>query len=378
MAKHKRLLDRYRSWLYPALAAIDPERAHHLALRALKITSSAAFGVSWLAPPVDERLRIRQFGLEFVNPLGAAAGLDKDADAVTGLLKLGFSAVEVGAVTPLPQPGNPRPRLWRFPEERALINALGFPSIGAAVVRQRLAGQQFPGVIGVNLGKNRSTATESAVEDYMSVVESLWDMTDYFTVNVSSPNTPGLRDLQRREALLDILRPVMEQNRNLAELHKSHSRPVLVKIAPDLTDEALDEVISGIIDGEASGVVVCNTTTDHRLLGRKTTQLPGGLSGRPLRSLALDMTRKVYRRTGGELPIIGVGGIEDAQDVIQRMKAGASLVQIYTAFVYGGPALPGVIVHDLIDYVDREGLKSISDIVGIDTEPDEPEICHSA
>lgn len=366
MTRGQTLVNRYRQWLYPVLAKIEPERAHRIALHTLKVTGSAPMTLDWLAPPVDERLSVERFGVRFANPLGVAAGLDKDAEAVAGLLRLGFGAVEVGTITPRPQPGNPPPRLWRFPDDGALINALGFPSMGAAAVRQRLVGRQFPGVIGINLGKNRSTPVEEAPEDYVSVLETLWDVADYFTLNVSSPNTPGLRDLQRRDALLAILRPLMEQNKRSARLLGGRERPVLVKIAPDLTDDALDEVLAGTIEGAASGLIVANTSTDHGLLRGHAGHLPGGLSGRPIRQLALAVVRKVHQRTGGSLPIVGAGGIENAAGVIERMRAGASLVQLYTAFVYGGPALPGVIVRDLLDYVDREGLRSIEDIVGAD------------
>ncbi len=364
MTRRQKLVNRYRQWLYPVLATIEPERAHRLALHSLKLTGSAPAALDWLAPPLDERLNVERFGVRFANPLGVAAGLDKDAEAVTGLLRLGFGAVEIGTITPRPQPGNPPPRLWRFPDDGALINALGFPSQGAAAVRQRLVGRQFPGVIGINLGKNKLTPARDAAEDYVSVVETLWDVADYFTLNVSSPNTPGLRDLQRRDALLSILRPVMEQNDRSARLLGGHERPVLVKIAPDLTDEALDEVLAGTIEGEASGIIVANTSTDHCLLRGNAGHLPGGLSGRPIGALALGMVRKVRQQVGDSLPIVGVGGIENAADVIERMRAGASLVQLYTAFVYGGPALPGVIVRDLLDYVEREGLRSIEEIVG--------------
>ncbi len=364
MAARRSFVDRYRLWFYPLLAVIEPERAHRLALHTLRLTGPPSAALKWLAPPVDDRLGIDLFGLRFANPLGVAAGFDKDGAAVAGLLELGFSAVEVGTITPRPQAGNPPPRLWRFPDEGAVINALGFPSKGAALVRQRLAGKHFPGIVGINLGKNRHTSAEEAAADYVSVIETLWDVADYFTINVSSPNTPGLRDLQRRDALTAILRPVIDQNHRSARLLGGRERPVLVKIAPDLTDDALDEVLAGTIDGEASGVIVSNTSTDHSLLARDIGHFPGGLSGRPIRRLALGLVRKVYQRTHGELPIVGVGGIESAADVIERMKAGASLVQLYTAFIYGGPALPGVIVHDLIKYADRVGIRSIDEIIG--------------
>ncbi len=366
MAGRKILVDRYRSWLYPLLASIEPERSHHLALSFLKTCGAVPGLLDRLAPAVDTRLQVERFGLTFANPVGVAAGFDKDAEAVTGLFKLGFGAVEVGTVTPQPQSGNPPPRLWRFPPEQALINALGFPSQGAAEVRERLVGRHFPGIVGVNLGKNRTTPMEEASGDYVSVLETLWDVADYFTINISSPNTPGLRDLQRHDALIGILRAVMEQNARSARLHGGADRPVLVKIAPDLDDRSLESVLAGTIDGEASGIIVSNTSTDHSLLGRTVNHLPGGLSGRPIRSLATEMVRKVRAQVGDRLPIVGVGGLESAEDVVERMRAGASLVQLYTAFIYGGPALPAAIVQDLQRYVDHVGLSSIEEIIGID------------
>jgi dihydroorotate dehydrogenase len=362
------VIARYRGWIYPFLARLEPERSHHLALRMLRIAGSIPDRLDplrWLSGPLDDRLRVEQFGLSFANPLGVAAGFDKDASAVGPLLELGFGAVEVGTVTPRPQPGNPPPRLWRFPEQDALINALGFPSQGAAAVRERLVGREFPGIVGINLGKNRETSVVHASEDYVSVLATLWDVADYFTVNVSSPNTPGLRDLQRRDVLTGILLALTEQNARSARLHDEAKHPILVKIAPDLDDEGLDSVLAGTIEGGASGIIVANTSTDRSLLNQPVPNLPGGLSGKPLKERATNLVRSVYSETSGQLPIIGVGGITSAADVIERMRAGASLVQLYSAFIYGGPALPGQIIRDLLSYVEREGLRSISDIVGV-------------
>ena len=369
MTDGQNVIARYRGWLYPLLARLDPERSHHLALRMLRVSGAFPRSIDplrWFSGPLDDRLQVEQFGLSFANPLGVAAGFDKDANAAGPLLDLGFAAVEVGTVTPRPQPGNPPPRLWRFPEQDALINALGFPSQGAAAVRERLVGRIFPGVIGVNLGKNWETPVLHASEDYVAVLATLWDVADYFAVNVSSPNTPGLRDLQRRDALTGILLALTEQNARSARLHDAATRPILVKISPDLDDEGLDSVLSGTIAGGASGIIVSNTSIDRSLLTQPVPNLPGGLSGRPLRERATDLVRSIYARTSGQLPIIGVGGIASAADVIARMRAGASLVQLYTAFIYGGPALPGQIVRDLLNYVEREGLRSISEIVGVE------------
>ncbi|HEX3721375.1 MAG TPA: quinone-dependent dihydroorotate dehydrogenase [Nitrolancea sp.] len=358
---------RYRTWVYPLLARLDPERSHRLALRLLRVSQVFPDRIDPLglfATPLDPRLRVERFGLSFANPVGVAAGFDKDGTAVAPLLSLGFGAVEVGTVTPRPQVGNPPPRLWRFPEEGALINALGFPSHGAADVRQRLIGRRFSGIVGINLGKNRETPGIHAAEDYVAALSTLWDAADYFVVNVSSPNTPGLRDLQRSEALTGILLALMEQNTQSARLHDAPKRPILVKISPDLDDEGLESVLAGSLDGGASGIIVANTSTDRGLLTQQVPSLPGGLSGSPISGRAVSLTRAVYQQTNGQLPIIGVGGIATAADVVERMRAGASLVQLYTAFVYGGPCLPGRIARDLLSFVEREGLHSISEIVG--------------
>lgn len=357
----------YRAALFPALKRVDAERAHRLTIRGLHRAERTPGGLAALralAGPDDERLRVHRFGLTFPNPLGVAAGLDKDAEAVAALFALGFGAVEVGTVTPRPQPGNPRPRVWRLPEEAALINAMGFPSDGAAAVRSRLVNRHLPGVVGVNLGKNKDTPAERAGEDYAAVLAALWDVADYAVVNVSSPNTPGLRDLQRREALVEILQAVDAANQRAARVHDRRPRPVLVKIAPDLDDQALDDALAGAIEGGAAGIIVSNTTIDRSLLRGPAPDYPGGLSGAPLRERATALTREVYRRAGDRLPIIGVGGIASAADVIERLRAGASLVQLYTGFVYGGPALPGQITRDLLAYIEREGLRSVEELVG--------------
>ncbi|HET9015005.1 MAG TPA: quinone-dependent dihydroorotate dehydrogenase [Thermomicrobiaceae bacterium] len=359
----------YRGVVYPALSRLDAEQAHRLTLRALDGLERLPAGLPLLrgfAGPTDDRLRVARFGLRFPNPVGVAAGLDKDGEAAAALLALGFGAVEVGTVTPRPQPGNPRPRVWRLTDQGAIVNAMGFPSAGAAAVRARLAGRTLPGVLGVNLGKNRETPAERAAEDYAAVLEALWDVAGYVVVNVSSPNTPGLRDLQRRAALVEILGTVADVNRRGARLHGAPERPVLVKLAPDLDEAGLEDAIAGAVEGGAAGLVVSNTTSGRAGLHAPVPEHPGGLSGRPLRERATALTRAARRLTGGRLPIVGVGGIADAADVIERMRAGASLVQLYTGFVFGGPALPGRIVDDLLDFVERAGLRSIEEIIGVE------------
>jgi len=351
-SRTKRPLDPWRSLLFPVLSRIEPERAHLAALGCLALAQKTRGGLALLrrfAGPDDERLRVRKFGLVFPNPIGAAAGLDKDADAVAALLAIGFGSVEAGTVTPRPQPGNPRPRVWRLREQAAIVNRLGFPSLGATAVRRRLAGRRFPGIVGVNLSKNRETPASRAAEDCAAVLRTLADAADYAVLNVSSPNTPGLRDLQRRDALIDILQ-AMEAVRPRI--------PILLKISPDVTDRELDEVLSGALEGGAVGVVVANTTSGG---GRE-----GGLSGPPIRARATALVRQVRRRCGPSLPIIGVGGISRVEDVVERLKAGACLVQLYTAFVYAGPGLPGRLVRGLREFMDREGVRRVEDLVGID------------
>ncbi|NUN49733.1 MAG: quinone-dependent dihydroorotate dehydrogenase [Candidatus Brocadiae bacterium] len=355
----------YRALVYPLLSRIEPEKAHAIALRSLRAAQATPGGLALLrtlSAPRDPRLEIRAFGLRFANPVGAAAGMDKNADAVAALLALGFGCVEAGTITPRPQPGNDRPRVWRLPEAAALLNALGFPSNGAAAVEKRLAGRTFAGVVGVNLGKNKETPAEEAAKDYAAVLDRLWNCMDYAVVNVSSPNTPGLRALQSRAAILDIFSALRVVNRSGGRARAP--RPLLLKISPDLTDDQLDDALAAALEASAAGVVVANTTLDRSSLADPLPGRPGGLSGAPLREKSLALLRKVRQRVGRRLPIIGVGGIATAEDVIQRMKAGACLVQLYTAFVYAGPGLPGQIVRGLSEYVRREGLKSLEEIVG--------------
>jgi len=355
----------YRALLYPLLSRIEPEKAHAIALKSLRAAQATPGGLALLrtfSAPRDPRLEVRAFGLRFANPLGAAAGMDKNADAVAALLALGFGCVEVGTVTPRPQPGNDRPRVWRIPEAAALLNALGFPSHGAAAVGKRLAGKAFQGIVGVNLGKNKATPAEDAAQDYAAVLDRLWECMDYAVVNVSSPNTPGLRALQSRAAILDIFSALRVVNRSGGRARAP--RPLLLKISPDLTDDQLDDALAAALEASAAGVVVANTTLDRSSLADPLSGRPGGLSGAPLREKSLALLRKVRQRVGRRLPIIGVGGIATAEDVIQRMKAGACLVQLYTAFVYAGPGLPGQIVRGLSEYVRREGLKSLEEIIG--------------
>jgi len=348
---------------------LDPERAHSLALQTLANAARMPGGfraLRRLAPVQDERLRVRLWGLPFANPLGVAAGLDKNGVAVAALLALGFGHVEVGTVTLRPQPGNERPRLWRIPAERAVINALGFPSQGAADVRNRLVAARPRGIVGINIGKNRDIPAEEAPAAYARLVLAVADVASYITVNVSSPNTPGLRSLQMSDELEAVLKAVTAANAQVATARKQLARPVLVKIAPDLSREEIEAVAWSSVFAGADGLIATNTTTSRDGIAAEYHLLPGGLSGPPLRAQANAVVRILYQAVGDRLPIIGVGGISSAADVIERMRAGASLVQLYTAFIYAGPSLPGRIVRDLSEFVEREGLRSITALTGTD------------
>lgn len=355
----------YRS----GLSRLDPESAHTLALRGLAGAERAPGGaraLRALAPEPDDRLRLRVWNLPFANPLGVAAGLDKQGVAVEALLALGFGHVEVGTVTLRPQPGNARPRVWRVPEQGGAINAMGFPSAGAAAVRNRLLPLRPPGIVGVNIGKNADTPLERATEDYIALVEALFEVAQYITINVSSPNTAGLRALQVADQLAAMLAELQAANARMAGILRRRPRPLLVKVAPDLSDAELAGIAEAAVAGGAAGLVATNTTTDRAGLPGRYQDHPGGLSGAPLRARAEHVMRVLYRTVGGQIPLVGVGGVGSGADVAARIRAGATLVQLYTAFVYAGPALPGNILHELSADADRNGWTSITDLVGVD------------
>lgn len=355
----------YRS----VIARGDAERAHHLALAGLAAAGRAPGGLAplrLLAPVADDRLRLRLWDVPFENPLGVAAGLDKDGRAVTALHALGFGHVEVGTVTLRPQPGNPTPRIWRAVDERALINAMGFPSDGAAAVRARLVGLRPAGVVGINIGKNRDTPIERAVEDYAALVTALFDVANYIAVNVSSPNTPGLRSLQTADELERILSAVHTANREAAGLARLGPRPVLVKIAPDLEDAEVEAVAEAALASGADGIIATNTSTSRSGLPVRYSDLPGGTSGRPLRERANAVCRLLYRRLEGRLPIVGVGGIMSGADAVERVRSGATLIQVYTAFTYTGPRFATMILGALAADADARGWREIREVVGSD------------
>lgn len=361
-------MDWYRRIVTPFLFRLDPEDAHRLVLGALggldHCPGSERVLRRVFRVPDDERLQVEAGGLTFPNPIGLAAGVDKNAEAVAVWFGLGFGSVEVGTVTPCPQEGNPRPRLWRFPKDEALVNALGFPSDGAAAVRARLVGRWFPGPVGINLGKNAWTPLEQAVEDYCSTLVALWDVADYVAVNVSSPNTPGLRELQRGERLEQVLAAVQETNRALAAVRRARPRPLFVKVSLDLDAGALADAIEIAVAVGAGGLILGNTSTDPSLRPPGAEGLPGGVSGRPLRKRAVELLSDAADRTGGRLALISVGGVLEADDVIQRLRLGADLVQIYTGLVLRGPALPAGLLRALLEYLEEQGLPSVRTLRG--------------
>jgi len=335
--------------LRPALFRLDPERAHELALAGLALASRSRLALRALQAigrgTRDASLRVEAFGLSFPNPVGLAAGLDKDGVAVPALAALGFGSVEVGTVTALPQPGNPKPRLFRLPEDAALVNRMGFNNRGADALAARLRearaahGGWLPPV-GVNVGKSRAAAAEDAPEDYRRALHAVWDVADYLVLNVSSPNTPGLRGLQAAGPL----RAVMGAARRVAA--ERGERPVLVKLAPDLGPEDLVAAARAAEDEGAAGIVATNTTTSRPALRSPQGAEAGGLSGRPLAPLARAALEALAASTS--LPVVSVGGVWDARDVADRLAAGATLVQVYTAFVYEGPTLPAELCRGLV------------------------------
>ncbi len=340
----------------PLLRRLDPERAHRLTVRALAL----GFG------PVqrvrdDPGLRIRVFGKDFANPMGLAAGFDKDAEAWRAILRMGFGFAEVGSITPRPQSGNPRPRLFRLVEDEAVINRMGFNNAGMESVARRLDGPRH-GIVGVNIGKNKDST--DAVADYVACAHRLGPLADYVVVNVSSPNTPGLRALQNRAQLAAIVDAVAVA---LREACPATTPPLLVKIAPDLTPQDCDDIARVVLDGPVAGLVVSNTTIVRPAgLCSPSRDESGGLSGRPLFEPSTRLLFEMYRRTDGALPIIGVGGIADGNDAYKKIRAGASLFQLYTAFVYQGPLLIRRIKDELSALLKADGFGSVGSAVGAD------------
>ncbi len=337
----------------PLLRGLDPETAHLLTLKALRHLAPLA-----RAPAADPRLRVRTFGLDFPNPIGLAAGFDKNAEVPCAMLALGFGFVEVGSITPLPQAGNPRPRIFRLEEDRAVVNRLGFNNQGLEAARRRLQRlKKSDGIVGVNIGANKEA--RDRVADYVRGLAELGDLASYVTVNISSPNTPGLRGLQDRSALEDLIAKLLAARTKL-----SRRVPLLVKIAPDLDDATLADIASIARATEIDGLIVSNTTLARPSLKSANARETGGLSGKPLFEPSTEILRRIYRLTEGKLTLIGVGGIASGADAYAKIRAGATLVQLYTALTFEGPALITRITRELAALLERDGLTSISQAIG--------------
>ena len=386
----------YRRVVRPLLFEQDPESAHHRALTALSWASQNRIWVEALASLFESPvLPVRMFGLDFPNPVGLAAGMDKYATALPVWEGLGFGFAELGGVTWLPQEGNPSPRLFRAVESEGLINRMGLNNPGAEAFAARLAGWRARGrwpdhPVGINLGKSKDTPLAQAPGDYSQSFEALWVHGDFFVINVSSPNTPNLRDLQLPEALDEVIAAVQESNARLAstnpapvEKQKSRSgkaaedairgKPILVKISPDLSLEALDDLLRIASARNIAGIVAANTTiarpeTEIAGLARVYAET-GGLSGRPVTARSTELIRHIHRQSGGKMPVIGVGGVFSSADAWEKITAGASLLQVYTGLVYEGPGVACQIVRGLRDRLNEHGMKQLSEAVGIHATP---------
>jgi dihydroorotate dehydrogenase len=345
----------------PFVRAIDPEDAHSLAIKALQL-------VPQRIPPADDpRLAVRAFGLNFPNPVGIAAGFDKNAEVPDALLRVGFGFVEIGTVTPRPQAGNPRPRLFRLTPDHGVINRLGFNGQGAAATLRRLAARAEDdngGIVGVNVGANRDTVDRA--DDYVRLIEMFAPVASYFTVNVSSPNTPGLRDLQSERLLDDLLTRVVAARDRV--IPQAGHTPVLLKIAPDVTLNELDDIVGVARRRRVDGMIVGNTTVSRPsgLRDYATAMEQGGLSGRPLFPLSTRVLAETYVRVEGAFPLIGVGGIDSGDAAVAKIKAGASLVQLYSGLVFGGLGLVGEIKQSILQTLDAGSYADTSELVGID------------
>jgi len=359
----------YKKLVRPALFRMEPEHAHHMAFRALRLLHNYDF----LAGPVrsflsyDHPMLVTELlGLHFSNPVGLAAGFDKNIEVPNSFYALGFGHVEVGAVTRYAQPGNPRPRLFRLEQDAALINRMGFNNDGADVIARRAARIRHKRIpVGINIGRSKITENKDAATDYLYTFRKLFGFGDFFTINVSSPNTPGLRELQEKDALYSLIDAVQRANIVQAARFGTNPKPVLVKVSPDLAFSQLDDVLTIVKDKDVSGIIATNTTTSRSGVSPRGSQ-EGGLSGRPLRSRSTQFIRYIYERTQGKTPIIGVGGIFTAKDAYQKIKSGANLVQLYTSLIYEGPSVAKTINRGLVKLMKEDHIAHVSDAVGRD------------
>ncbi|MEP6921469.1 MAG: quinone-dependent dihydroorotate dehydrogenase [bacterium] len=363
----------YRSLLRPLLFRLPPETAHELALHSLAIAPGLAKHLADTPRDKSPFGTLQCFGLNFPNPVGLAAGFDKDGIALPGLAALGFGFIEAGTVTHQPQPGNERPRLFRLPEDKALINRAGFNNLGAAAFASRVSKVKLDCVIGVSIGKSKVAPLEAVVADYLKSFETVYPVADYVAINVSSPNTPGLRELQQADHLASLLAALQKRNLELsAELKRAASMPLLVKLSPDLKRDELEPIVKVVRRAAVAGIIATNTTTERVGLRSAPSRVAacgaGGLSGAPLQKKSNEMIARLHQLTNGSLPLIGVGGIFTAHDAWQKICAGASLVQLYTGFIYQGPSIANEINAGLAMLLKQSGLKTLAEAVGSRTE----------
>ncbi|WP_202526006.1 quinone-dependent dihydroorotate dehydrogenase [Sneathiella litorea] len=344
----------------PLLFMFDAEKAHNLSLLALK---------SGMLPRIDNIfdpiLSSEVFGLHFLNPIGLAAGYDKNAEVISALSGLGFGFVEAGSITPKPQPGNPKPRIFRLTQDEAVINRLGFNNQGLETAARNFDKRPMGLVVGANLGANKDSTDRIA--DYVIGMEKLAPRASYVTVNISSPNTPGLRALQGRAELEDLLGRVVEKRQSMIDTGEAFF-PILLKIAPDLTDTDKADIAASVLEHDIDGLIISNTTiTRANSLQDPQQTETGGLSGQPLKNISLGVLKEMYQATQGNVPLVGVGGIQDAEDAYTRIRAGASLLQLYTAMVYKGPYVAAEIAKELAEMLRKDNFANIKDAVGVDT-----------
>lgn len=359
----------YKKLVKPMLFKMEPEKAHHLVFKGLEFAERTPGLLPLLEASyqVEKQAALSQriWEIEFKHPLGLAAGLDKNALAVPGFSALGLSFMEVGTVTPKPQSGNEQPRLFRLPEDRAIINRMGFNNDGASSMAERLSkvyNKKMP--VAVNVGKNKSTNNAHAAEDYAACLQKLYRHGDFFVVNISSPNTPDLRQLQHGEELQQLLGRVQQEMKLQQALHQDKGKPVLVKIAPDLNLKELEQILEIVLAKGMSGIIATNTTLSRDGLKSRHRAETGGLSGMPLKEKSTEVIRHIYKASEGKIPIVGCGGIFTAEDAYEKICAGASLVEVYTAFIYEGPSIVKRIHDGLLRLLQQDGFAHIAEAVG--------------
>lgn len=361
----------YRNIVKPFAFKMDPEKAHHLVIGGLSLGARIPGGLAIMKGMYGVKetpdLAVDLFGIHFPTPIGLAAGLDKNGEAIEGFSSIGFGFMEVGTVTPKAQPGNELPRMFRLPEDEALVNRMGFNNKGAAEMKARFAQLRKRSIpVAVNIGKNKATPNEKAFEDYQTLIREMYEEADFFVVNISSPNTPDLRSLQHGNELKELLQAVTEEMGRQANGHQGKTKSVLVKIAPDVSDAELEYMVATIADSGVAGIIATNTTVSREGLTHPNAKETGGLSGKPVCARSTEVISRVYAQTGGGLPIIGSGGVFTSQDAYDKIRAGASLVEIYTGLIYKGPGINREIHQGLRELLKRDGFAHISEAVGAD------------